>query len=401
MLHHLAVENFLCFGVRTHLELANAPAITLIVGENASGKSSLCKTLACVRNLVLGGNRPGQPLPIFPNLFAPPGPTRIELKVRQDDALYTYGLAATQKHIEEEWLRMQPIAGAKESHGDGPTQTLFHRRRTADAPLSVELGALPADERKRLDLVIYGTRPDQLLLNEGLRRGVRSFAPLGTWLRDRLQMILPEAKLVGLAARATREPHFAAFLGELLAESGTGVVKVEVKREPVDPSSFESEEEQRELVTALTRFPDAFAETEDGELIAEKKGPRIEVYRVKLAFTLQASDGRLASLPPSGLSDGMLRILHLAPLFYSTAPVDKPPEDAAPVFFLDDLDRGLGKTLIQSLLARFYDLGAAGRQLIATAHDTTLLAEKASLLSPQIHMIERGKDGARIRPLDA
>ncbi len=392
MLLHLSVENFLCFGERTSLELSTAPAIVLIVGENASGKSSLLKTLACVRNLVLGGSRPGQPLPIVPNLFAPPSPTRIKIKVRHGDTIFAYGLAATSRHIEEEWLTEQ-------SHDAAQAQMLFSRRRTADAPVSVELGALSLDERKRMDLIIYGTRPEQLLLNEGLRRGVRSFAPLGTWLRDRLQMILPEAKLVGLSARAAREPRFAEFLGELLHESGTGVVKVEVQREPVDPSSFGSEEEQRELIAALTSFPDAFAETEDGELIAEKKGPRIEVYRVKLAFTLAAADGRRAPLPSSGLSDGMLRILHLAPLLYGAAPAAPPSQGAAPVFFLDDLGRGLHKTLVKSLLLRFKERGAEGRQLIATAYDAALLSEAEGLVSPsQIYVIERGAHGARIRP---
>src|SRR5262249_51212400 len=156
----------------------------------------------------------------------------------------------------------------------------FFRRKQGSGAAALELGDFSADEKRQLDLVAYGTRPEQLFLNEGLRRGVAGFAPIGAWLRERLQLILPGPKLVGLASRAARGPPFLAFLGELLAESDTGLAQVDVRREAVGPEAFENEAEERELLAALTRFPDAFAETPDGELYAEKSGNLADLFRV-------------------------------------------------------------------------------------------------------------------------
>jgi hypothetical protein len=390
MLLRFTVENFLCFAERTCLDLSTAPALAFIVGKNASGKSSLQKALACARNLILAGSRPGQPLPITPHLFAASGPTRFELEVLHGGSVWIYGFALTQTHVEEEWLRQRPARG----DGDETTQPLFYRRRSENAPSAVEFGALPADERQRLNLVAYGTRPEQLLLNEGLRRSVRSFASLGAWLRDRLQLILPEAKIVGLAARAAREPRFAAFLGELLRELDPDVKEVSVKREPVPSDTFESEEERRELCAELVRFPDAFAETPDGELVAEKTGALAELQRVRLIFTVAAPDGRSAELPSSALCDGARRILHLAPLLYRNDG-EKPESGLAtlapPVFVLDDLVRGLHPALASALLQRFAQQGRTGGQLIATLHDASWLDE-----SQPIYTIEKTARGARI-----
>jgi len=386
MLIRLAVENFLCFGERACLDLGTPPPVTFIVGENGAGKSSLLKALACVRNLALGGSRPGQPLPITPNALLPARPTRIELTVQHEGALWTYGFAATRQQIEEEWLTR---------NSNGEPRPLFTRRRQAGkSAAAIELTGFGAEERQRLELVAYGTRPEQLFLNEGLRRGVPGLTPLGVWLRDRLQMILPDAKIVGLSARAAREPGFAAFLGALLARADTGVADVTARREPVGEDMFETEEEKRELVEALTRFPDAFAETPDGELIAEQTGRLVDIYRVQLVFTLADAQGRRAELPVSGLSDGMLRLLHLAPLLYR-APGQGP--GSAPVFFLDDLTRGLHPRQVRELVQRFTAAASSdGAQLIATAHDTSALGVEL-LPRQQTFVMERAAGGVAIR----
>ena len=378
MLSRFAVENFLCFGERAVLDLSSeilSPSpIALLCGENGSGKSALQAALACVRNLVLAGTRPGQALPITPNLLHPAGPSRFELTISQDNALWNYGFAATTQKIVEEWLTHDT--------GNGP-QTLFSR---AGEPLAIELGDGFPEGRKKLELVAYGTRPEQLFLNEALRRGVASLAPIGIWLRDRLQLVLAETKVVGLASRAAREPAFAVFLSKLLTESGSDVTQIDVRREPIEPDTFESEDEQRELVTALTSFPDAFAETPDGELIAELDGRVVDLFRVRLVCTVTSPNGRHAELPVSALSDGQKRLLHLAPLLHTRV--------AGPIYFVDDLDRSVTTPLLRKLLAQFHDRAEAG-QLIATLHDPAPL--KSATPVQRIHQLEPAATGVTIR----
>lgn len=392
MLKSLAVTNFLCFGERTCLNLGTPPpSFALLVGKNATGKTSLLRALACVRNLALGGSRPGQPLPVKPHLGDSPGPVRIELTVWQDDALFAYGFAATAQRVEEEWLTRTPAGGS-------PHQLFKRTSRDASAQITVDFGEVTAEERKRLELVAYGTRPNQLFLNEGLRRGVRDFAPLGTWLRDRLQMIFSEAKIVGLAARVAREPAFGSFLEELLREVPSGVAKVEVRRDALGPDAFDSVEEERELVTALTRYPDAFAETEEGELIAEPHAGLVEVKRVRLAFMVDGC-GHRTELPASELGDGLLRLLHLAPLIYRPkAQAEGSAAVPPPVFFLDDFARGLHPELLNRLLVRFLQTSGPGGQLIATAHDAAIVHDE--LLSPgRVYELRHGSRGSQLHPL--
>lgn len=372
MLTRFTVENFLCFGARTCLDLESSPpsSVAFLVGDNGAGKSALQQALSCVRNLVLAGSRPGQALPITPNLLSPSGPSRFELSVRQDGALWSYGFSATTKQIEEEWLTRDS--------GDGPLPLFF--RRGTNTPLAIELGPELASDRKRLDLVAYGTRPEQLFLNEALRRGVTTFVPLAMWLRDRLQLVLSETKVVGLAARAAREPAFAEFLGQLLAEAGAGVVQIEARREALHHDTFESEDEERELVAALTSFPDAFAETPDGELIAEQDGRVVDLYRVRLVCTIADKEAR-AELPVSALGEGFQRLLHLAPLLHTRV--------AEPIFFVDDLDRSLTPPHLTRLLSRFLARGAEAGQLIATLHDDAPL----NATSPPIRTFQMERTG--------
>lgn len=400
MLVRFAVENFLCFSQPVSLDLGSdpiaalAPSNALLVGENGTGKSSLQKALACLRNLTLGGSRPGQPLPVSPSLLAAPAsPTRFELAIHHEGALWTYGFTATTERVHSEWLTRQP-AGASSA------LPVFAREQLTGTATSVEFGDFLADERPRRDHLAYGTRPEQLFLNEALRRNVRPLLPLGTWLRDRLQLILPEPKIVGLASRAAREPDFLAFLGELLRESGTGLEAVEVERSHIEPETFESEEEQRELLAALTSFPDAFAETQDGELIAEPvEGTNrrmFDLFQLRLRCRLAGSD---KTLPAAELSDGTQRLLHLATVLYQSP---ERPAGRAPIFFVDDVGRCLHPRLLERLIRRFVDGNARilpeleRAQLIATAYDMQLV--EAGLLQPeQVFLLKRGEGGVELR----
>lgn len=404
MLVRFTVENFLCFSQPVSLEPPPssgelAPANALLVGENGTGKSSLQKALACLRNLVLGGTRPGQPLPVTPSLHAAPAsPTRFELAIHHEGALWTYGLAATTERIQSEWLTHQPM-------GSPSAQPVFTREQVAGAA-AVEFGELLAEERPRREHLAYGTRPEQLFLNEALRRNVRPLLPMGTWLRDRLQLILPEPKIVGLASRAAREPDFLAFLNELLRDSHTGLDAVEVERSQLEPETFESEEEQRELLSALTSFPDAFAETQDGELIAEPvEGTNrrmFDLFQLRLMCRPTGTGtGTGKLLPASELSDGTRRLLHLATVLYQSP---ERPAGRAPSFFVDDLGRSLHPRLLERLVRRFVDGNAAilpepeQAQLIATAYDLQLV--EAGLMRPEaVFLLKRSEGGVTLRPM--
>jgi hypothetical protein len=407
MLIRFAVENFMSLATRAQLELRVRPgeagaelaqallpdgtqALTrvLLAGDNAAGKTTLLKALGLLRTLVLAGTRPGQPLPMSPCRFLPGDqPTVLELQILHAGALWTYCLTASRELVEAESL--QVTAGA----GGPPSGQVFARSRpTALIPqTTIKLGEAAAGEREKLQLVAQATRPEQPFLCEALRRGSAVVAPVGAWLRERLQLVRAEAKIVGLAARCAHEPAFASFLGTLLAEAGTGISEVTTAHTRVDPDYFETAEEKQQVLAALTGYADGFVQTDDGEIIAVQDGRLVDLYRVRLRVLQRGPAGSTVELPLGDLSDGVLRLMHLAPLLYRGA------ASAPPVFFIDEFDRSLHPCLAQQLLMRFAaqaaaDQGGHGRaQLIATTHDAALLA---AVHPSEVRLIARAADVA-------
>lgn len=383
MLRCFSVENFLCFGPPVTLDLrpavdsaqptpAEPPRIVLISGPAAAGKSALLRAMGLLRNLTLAG--PRAPLAAPPHRFRAPGPTRLAIEVQIEAAIWEYELALTPQQIVHESLRVRPAAMAAMSGMPGtdaaPEWRLLFTRRPGDPgrPPSVEPGELPAADANRLRLLSQSTRAEQPLLNEGLRRGQPLFVPLGRWLRDHLQLLLPEAKFVGLAARAARDPALLAFLADYLSVADLGIAGLSVQHEPVPAGYFQNQEELDEVTAELTRFADSFAETPEGELIAQPTvHGSVDIERVRLAQTVAGPDGQRAELAIDELPSTARRLLHLAPLFYGEGDEGPPP----PCAWIDDLGGGLGEGLVSALLARFAldaDL-RPGRQIIGLVQD--------------------------------
>ncbi|HRI55339.1 MAG TPA: ATP-binding protein, partial [Pseudomonadota bacterium] len=359
----------------------------LLLGDNATGKTALLKGLGLLRTLVLAGTRPGQPLPLAPCRLLPgEQPTHLELEVLHGGALWTYSLTASRELIEAESLRV----------GSGAAAVVMFSRQRPSALIpstTIKLGEGVAGERERLQLVAGGTRAEQPFLGEALRRGSVALQPLGGWLREQLQLVRAEAKIAALAARCAREPDFARFLGELLAAAGTGISEVATTHRRVDPDYFETAEEKQQVLAALTGYADGFVQTEDGEIIAERDGRFVDLYQVGLRVLQRGAAGAPVELPLAELSDGVLRLLHLAPVLYRGGGA------AAPVFFVDELDRSLHPRVTRQLLAQFAQSSESaepaaadpgGAQLIATTHDAALL----TAVSPaEVRVLARATPG--------
>ena len=98
--------------------------------------------------------------------------------------------------------------------------------------------------------------------------------------------------LTGLAARAANHPEFAQRLCDLLRSSGLPVTHVAARKTPIGPDYFENEDEQRQVVSALLGYPDAFVQTHDGELIAEREGNYVDLFLTSLQIGLRGPGGR-------------------------------------------------------------------------------------------------------------
>ena len=238
MLIRFSVENYLCFGSPVVLDLEGDRGVQRRprspahrsdhrrTGEPASRRC--CAPLACCTLTLAGPRRPADPA----NRFYGDRPTRLELVVELDAARFHYALSLTPSEILDEaciWKR-----ATRAPTGEAQRRMIFERHRSGPGrPPVIELGEGLEGDAGRLRLVAQSTRPEQPILHEGLRRGLPLFVPLGIWLRDRLQLLLPEAKLVGLAARGARDPGFLEFLSEYLAVARLGIRRVGIERQPL------------------------------------------------------------------------------------------------------------------------------------------------------------------------
>ncbi len=380
MLVRFSVENFLSFGARWQLDLrvaSDADGIesqslpdgtkvltsALVVGGPATGKSNLLKALAQLRQLALHGQKPGQrpSLPLC-RLHDPPlSNVTFALEALAQGALYRYELSLRAEQIDLENLSVV---------ADGEPEQVIFRRERKNPVLSltdIKVGAGAGPERTLFESLAVHLRPDQPLLAEALVHGSQVAAPFGGWLGEQLQLIRPEPRVTGLAARAAHHPEFAQRLCELLRSSGLPVTHVAARKTPIGPDYFENEDEQRQVVSALLGYPDAFVQTHDGELIAEREGNYVDLFLTSLQIGLRGPGGRESDFSPSELSETALRILHLSPLAIP------PSQPQPPVFFVDDLGRGLSESSLQRLLQPAER--PLGVQIVATATaDCPLLA---------------------------
>ena len=154
----------------------------------------------------------------------------------------------------------------------------------------------------------------------------------------------------GLCARLGRHPELGGILTDLLCKAGLSAEWVSVRKTPIGPDFFSDEDEQRQVVSALLAYPDAFVATPDGELIAEREGSMVDLFLVSLDVGLGRQPGQAVGFAVSELPETALRLLHVAPLLFSD------PHAPSPCFVVDDLLRALptnaAKEIVRSVQNR-------------------------------------------------
>ncbi len=349
----------------------HALRIAALYGANGSGKSNLILALGQLRSLIVEGTPPRKPIPLDSFHFDDEmrqGPTCIEVRFLQQDEIFRYGVCADKNRVHEEWLEV--LEGGKD-------RNLFARTTSSDNKVSVELGdaANSGSGAQILNhLAGAGARPNQLFLtkvfdlDDAEAQGPR-FRRVVDWFALTLVVIPAGASYHNLLELITENTEFAAFAGQFLRESSTGVtgLKAEIKKWPKEQFTSESTNIVDLILGGAAKGKPVELPGVDGvELFLDDADDDMVNVR-SLETQHRNTSGKLTTLPISNESDGTRRLLNLLPALHSL-------EHRGGVFLIDELERSMHPALAKKFIEYFLRAQKAQpSQLIFSTHETHLL----------------------------
>ncbi len=342
----------------------------LIYGPNASGKSNVIGALSVMKNLVVTsqfGGRPGSPLLQMPFAFEAShleAPTTFDADFLVGGVRYNYGFAYTDESIEREWLVSYP---------NGRAQTLFTRER--------QQFAFGRKLRGRNAVIADLTRKNSLFLSAAAQNDHNDLTPIYKFFADIviIQSIAVEGAFVSIELEQIDE-RVINFLNNI----GTGVVSY--RRTEQESSEF-SRELGRNLIGFFQKhFPSSDTGPDFSGLDRDKD--------VSIELGHRAVDGSVVYLSLDRESAGTRRMLVILSKVFEAL-------DSGGLIIVDELDASLHTQACELIFALFSskEYNTAGAQMLATIHDTNILASE-SIRRDQIWLCEKGLYGdSNISPL--
>ena len=341
------------------------PAV-VIYGANASGKSNLIDAISTMRGMILfsqtkwepGGGVPRHPFRLDEG--GPQAPSRFDIDFLVDGVRHHYGFEASDSAFESEWLYAFP-----KSH----RQTLFER--TGD---EFRFGrGLKGQNR-----VIAGlTRPNSLFVSAAAQNGHEQLSKVFGYfssLRAIWRIDVPEEAISSRLAEETLDNRVIDFLGKI----DTGIINYRLSESEL---SEEMQGIQRELFTFFKKM-------------GGSEPPEVKDKHVTVELGHRGRGGEPFYLELDSESAGTRRLLAVLDLAFLAL------DEGAPLF-IDELDASLHTQAAEAVLKLFCsrETNPKGAQLIATTHDTNLLASSL-LRRDEVWFTEKDDDGAtRLYPL--
>ena len=338
------------------------PAV-VIYGANASGKSNLVHAMVTMQRMVLFSQTQGDPrgsvtrYPFRLDAASAAEPSRFDLDFVLKGVRYHYGFDATDDEFTSEWLYSFP-----KSH----RRTLFEREGD-----SYHFGR---ELRGRNTVISELTKRNSLFLSaaaqhrhEQLSSVFRYFLSLPTFL----SASVPNVEAVTAIAQDGIDSRVIRFLGKI----NTGVCNYR-SRETRLPD--EIRELRRDLIDLMSKWSEGAFET----------GPDDKQIAIELGH--RTRDGDPAYIELGLESAGTLRLLMVLSLAYNAL------DNGVPVI-IDELDASLHTLASEAVLGLFcsHETNPKGAQLIATTHDTNLLASPM-LRRDQVWFTEKDAYGATV-----
>ncbi len=323
----------------------SALSVIAIFGANASGKSNVLDGLSFIRRAVgesfqrwdVDAGVPRTPFRLDP--AGADHPSIFVVDVLLDDVRHTYGFAASNDRITEEWLYAYPAKRKR---------VLFERSDD-----HVTIGSTMTDLKAKLDVLEDLTRPNALFLSVAAQSNIEPLMPIYRWFRSGVRFRRPRTRArEHILARRVRDfwndqPEDGGRLVALLTAADIGISELIVRARGHDP--------------------------DDMQLIFEHGVP---------GFQLGLEDE----------SDGTRAWLELLLVVLTVLREGE-------VLVVDEIDASLHPLLTTRLVGLFRDpeTNPRGAQLIFTTHDASLLGTMLGeevLARDQVWFVEKDAAGA-------
>lgn len=344
--------------------------VAILYGANASGKSNFIESISWLSKVVRLSHSMGNPdggVPLTPFALssgAKDKPTEVDVDFILNGVRYNYGLSATDKAFQEEWLYQFP---------KGTRQLLFERT----APQEIKFGrALTGKNKIIADLM----RDNSLFLSVAYQNGHQILSKIAKYITQLGGVGTPSASPTPFDD--PDEENFDDRIIDVLRELGTGVVGYKERKEDIPEKIIKLNKSFNESLRSV------FGDDDIPEFIEQ------DTQRTVLKMTHPDEDGEEIEFDISDESDGTRRLIKiLGPIFTAL--------DNGGVVVIDELDANLHTKASEAVIKLFSDpmINKKNAQLIATTHDTNLMMVDC-LRRDQIWFVEKDKFGAsHIYPL--
>ncbi len=412
MLIRYSVENYLCFNERAEFSMIPGKGrllpthrikgknsadidvlkLALIYGANASGKSSLIKSMSFAKNFILQGVKVGSVIPLSKfklSKKAEKNPSRFEFEFKMKGFNYAYGFLIDYDKVIEEWLYKITRFSEK---------AIFERTILENSKTKIRFPGIrfkSKDEKQFLDFVALGTRPNKLFLTECLERnvfanvqGIEAISDTLDWFGNKLTVIFPDSKFQGLEFEFEKSSKLAEEFKKYMKIFDTGIDDIELKPIDFDKIKDIPDEIKNDIVSRLKPNSKTIISNKATNItytLFKDNKNNIKVFRLNSKHKLIDSDG-YAFFEINEESDGSQRLIDLIPALIDLFKDNK-------VFIIDELDRSLHPNLSKSFVELFLNATAeVPSQLIVTTHESSLLNLR-KIRKDEIWFIEKNQKG--------